>query len=103
MPADPGSALANGAPGRTLAPLAIAPADTQPPHITAVVTGLRRDAHGAIRRLVREANPGQPVAARPDESPADLPEQPGFVVRARERTLAVDEHPQLAIGLDERR
>ncbi len=53
----------------------IAPTDSQALEVTAVVAGVRSDAHGIVRLPVGKAEPGQPVAARTDEDPADLREK----------------------------
>jgi len=94
-------ALADGAAGGSVTPFDIAPTDPQPLEIAAVPASMRSDAHGALGLSVREADPREPVTAGPYEGAADLREQLRLVCRARERALADDQHPQLAIGLGE--
>src|SRR6185312_2821568 len=101
-PADLGSALANRAPGGSAAPLVSAPTDLYALHITTVAAGVRHGPHGTVGIIIGEADPGQLVTAGSHQNPADPFQQFGFPLRARERTLAIDQHPQLAIGLGER-
>jgi hypothetical protein len=81
--------------------LVIAPTDSQPLEIATAVAGMRSDPNSTLVRRLGISHPRQAIASRPDEGPTDLAEELQLVLRPRERALAVDEHPQLAIGFGE--